>query len=238
LGISGSGKSTFAKQLRIINDAMTPEEIENYKIILFKNIMIGMQELVKYAEKLEFPIASENRKHARFFIEMLVFETDWNAKISEKVKLLWADPAVEKTWKETPSYQFQMTQMDYLLGNLDRFVAPNYTPSNEDILYARQRTTGTQTTAFITERYQWELIDVGGQKPERQKWLDVIKEHVDCMIYFVALNEFNMEATEEKKKTKMEISLEVFQEVMNAEETQKVCSLLFLNKLDLFKKKN
>jgi len=127
--------------------------------------------------------------------------------------------------------------MDYLIDNLDRFVAPDFTPSNEDILYARQRTTGTQTTTFITERYKWVLIDIGGQRPERQKWLDVIKEGIDCMIYFAALDEFNMESSEEKNKTKMEISLEVFSEVMKSEETQNVCSLIFLNKLDLFKKK-
>jgi len=127
--------------------------------------------------------------------------------------------------------------MEYLMDNLDRFVAPTFIPSNEDILYARQRTTGTQTTTFITERYKWTLIDVGGQKPERQKWLDVIKEGVDCMIFFAALDEYNMESSEEKNKTKMEISLEVFSEVMNAEETQNVCTLIFLNKIDLFKKK-
>jgi len=46
-----------------------------------------------------------------------------------------------------------------------------------------------------------------------------------------------MESSEEKNKTKMEISLEVFSEVMNAEETQNVCTLIFLNKIDLFKKK-
>jgi len=82
--------------LRIINDAMSPDEIENYKVILFKNILIGMQELVKYSEKLLHPISSDNRKHARFFTEMLVFETDWNAKIAKKVKLLWIDDAIQK----------------------------------------------------------------------------------------------------------------------------------------------
>jgi len=151
------------------------------------------------------------------------------------VRCLWEDEAIQKTWNAIPNYQFQMTNLDYLLDNINRYVLPNFVPSNEDILCARLRTTGTQITKFIREKYQWEIIDIGGQRPERLKWTEIIKGGVDCIIYFAALDEYNMISTEEKNKTKMQVSLEVFEEVIR--DTSDVCLLLFLNKVDLFTKK-
>eukprot|EP01125_Pyxidicula_operculata_P003355 TRINITY_DN13_c0_g1_i4.p1 TRINITY_DN13_c0_g1~~TRINITY_DN13_c0_g1_i4.p1 ORF type:complete len:217 (-),score=41.16 TRINITY_DN13_c0_g1_i4:77-691(-) len=158
LGVAGSGKSTFVKQMKIIgNNGFENEELLSYKDILLKNIMIGIQELVKQAEKLDYQIDSGKRKHARFFneviylnslhlillnpnsnIQLQVFETEWNEKIGAKVRALWEDKVIQQMWQLAPGYQLQMTQMDYLMANLDRFLQPDFVPSNEDVLHARQ----------------------------------------------------------------------------------------------------
>jgi len=36
-----------------------------------------------------------------------------------------------------------VNHMDYLMSHLERFTMPNFVPTNEDILLARQRTTGS-----------------------------------------------------------------------------------------------
>eukprot|EP01124_Arcella_intermedia_P035088 TRINITY_DN884_c0_g1_i1.p1 TRINITY_DN884_c0_g1~~TRINITY_DN884_c0_g1_i1.p1 ORF type:complete len:346 (-),score=56.15 TRINITY_DN884_c0_g1_i1:64-1101(-) len=239
LGISGSGKSTFAKQMKIItNGGFDEEEIKGHREILLQNILVGMQELVKQAEKLEYIVEGENRKHCRFFTQMTVVEAEWNEKIAEKVRVLWEDPAIQRTWQAAPGFQLQMNHMDYLMANLDRFSRPDYMPTNEDVLRARQRTTGEHTTSFVVDKTGWDLIDVGGQKPERAKWESILtgKETVNAVIYFGALDEFNMLSTEEPGKTKMEISTEVFKDLLTAETVKEKTSLtiiLFLNKLDL-----
>jgi len=46
-----------------------------------------------------------------------------------------------------------------------------------------------------------------------------------------------MMSSEENGKTKMQISMEVFAEVLGSVTKSQVCLLLFLNKLDLFEKK-
>jgi len=158
-------------------------------------------------------------------------------KIGERVRILWEDEAIQSTWNEIPNYQFQVPNLDYLLDNLDRYVLPDFVPNNEDILCARFRTTGTQLTKFIREKYQWEIIDIGGQRPERMKWKDIIKSGIDCVIYFSALDEYNMLSSEEKNKTKMGLSLDVFQEVVRDAKESNICLILFLNKVDLFIKK-
>jgi len=239
LGISGSGKSTFTKQMKIIHQGgFSKEEVMLYKEVLLQNIIIGMKELVKQAEKLELQVTPTNRKHSRFFLEYNTLECQWEPKMGKKVRRLWEDPALQQAWKAAPGYQLQMTHMDYLMARLEVISAAEYIPTNEDMLHARQRTTGAQSTIFTKDKVRWELIDVGGQKPERAKWELVINEGAHAIIFFAGLDEFNMLSVEEKeKKTKMDLSMEVFAEVLNAQTVKGTCCLLFLNKVDLFEKK-
>jgi len=238
LGISGSGKSTFTKQMKVIHQGFSKDEIDLYRDILRQNIMIGMQELVKQAEKLEIRVSSENRKHGRYFLQMVVFETVLDEKLSKKIIALWNDPAIQQTWALAPNFQMQMSNLEYLMSHITRIADPSYIPNKDDILQARIRTTGQQSTTFTKDKYTWELIDVGGQKPERAKWEAIIVEGgLHAIIFFAGLDEYNMQSTEEKGKTKMQISMEVFSEVINTISQYQLCLLLFLNKLDLFEKK-
>jgi len=83
---------------------------------------------------------------------------------------------------------------------------------------------------------------VGGQKPERHKWEAIIesKESVSGVIFFAALDEYNMISTEETGKTKMDISLQVFRDLLLSKSLQDrpfITILLFLNKIDLLESK-
>jgi GTPase SAR1 family protein len=243
LGISGSGKTTFAKQMKIITmGGFADDEIQLHKEIVLQNILIGIQELIKQAEKLEYQVEGDNLKHCRFFAQLHVIDTQWNEKMGDKIKLLWQDPAIQRTWKAAPGFQLQMVHFDYLMENLDRISKFDYVPTHDDMLRARQRTTGEQVTSFVIEKTGWDLIDVGGQKPERTKWEAIInsKDTVSGIIYFAALDEFNMLSTEETGKTKMEISLQVFSELLNSQvllDRPYITLLLFLNKMDLLEVK-
>jgi len=64
-----------------------------------------------------------------------------------------------------------------------------------------------------------------------------MEEGTSAVIFFAGLDEFNMISAEDKAKTKMQISIDVFKEVISADSTEKSCMLLFLNKIDLFEKK-
>jgi len=240
LGISGSGKTTFAKQMKIIHQGgFAEDEVKSQREILLQNVLIGMQELVKQAEKLEYQVEGENRKHCRF---LTTSEAEWNEKIGEKVKILWQDPAIQKTWAAAPGYQLQIGHMDYLMENLERITKPDFIPTNDDVLRARQRTTGEQTTALVIDKVGWEMIDVGGQRPERSKWESILmsKESINAIIFFGALDEFNMASSEEADKTKMELSIQVFHEVLDSDVVKgkpSLTLLLFLNKTDLLESK-
>lgn len=237
LGIASSGKSTFSKQMKIIHcGGFAKEEVENYKEIFHTNILLGMSELVKQAEKANLKLEPDNLKRGRFFKDLQVYETPMESSIAEKVVLLWKDPAIQKTWV---NYGCQLVpSMDYLMANMDRSLKKEFSPTETDIVRIRQRTSGTNTSTRITiNKNEWILVDVGGQKTERSKWGQIINDGCNAVIFFVSLEEFNVQSTEDAGKSKLQEAFETWKTIINAEEVQQVGVLLFLNKIDLFEKK-
>jgi len=242
LGISGSGKTTFAKQMKIIaNGGFEEHEKINHREIVYQNLISGLQELIKQTENTDQHqyIEPENRKHCRYFGNLQVIGTAVNEKIATKVQQLWEDPAIHNVWKLSPSFSPLMINLDYFIENLDRISKPDFVPTNEDVLRARQRTTGEQTTSFVSDRIAWEIVDVGGQKPERCKWeLVLSKDPINAIIYFVSLDQYNILTTEEPGKTKMDISLQIFGELLQSDQIkQQIPIILFFNKTDLLESK-
>jgi len=242
LGISGSGKSTFSKQMKILyNEGFTDEERLSYVNIIRTNVLIGMKELAEQAVSQGLDVEEKHRKYVRYFKENNVNELELaDQNVLKKVKALWSDDAIQSAWEKCRNYQIQVSQLDYVMDNLDRITENDYIPNDEDIIRSRQRTTGAYSTRFIYEKDSWEIFDVGGQIPERKKWKTIVNEsNFTTIIYFAALDEYNMESNEAPGagKTKMEVSLEVFSEIVNDEETFGCCRILFLNKTDLFREK-
>lgn len=46
-----------------------------------------------------------------------------------------------------------------------------YRPTKQDIIYARKKTLGITQTSFMSNGIKMTMVDVGGQKTERKKWI-------------------------------------------------------------------
>lgn len=55
-------------------------------------------------------------------------------------------------------------------ADLDRLFDPGYTPTSDDILRVRSKTTGITETRFEISGLIFRMFDVGGQRSERRKW--------------------------------------------------------------------
>jgi len=150
------------------------------------------------------------------------------------IKQLWNDKAVSKLWTNSKN-SMHNAHLDYYLDNIDRISSDSFDPTNEDIVRCRQYTIGASTTTFYFQKFWWKLIDVGGQTPERAKWSAIVSENdIAGIIFFVSLDEFDVESTEEKGKTKLELSLKIWSEVAGSGDFAKDCNLLLFNKKDVF----
>lgn len=75
-------------------------------------------------------------------------------------------------------------------NSFDRISTPGWLPDNQDMLQARLRTTGITETYFELGHMNWRMIDVGGQRSERKKWIHCF-EDVGCLIFVVALSGYD-----------------------------------------------
>eukprot|EP01129_Flabellula_baltica_P014713 TRINITY_DN712_c0_g1_i1.p1 TRINITY_DN712_c0_g1~~TRINITY_DN712_c0_g1_i1.p1 ORF type:complete len:378 (-),score=67.19 TRINITY_DN712_c0_g1_i1:92-1165(-) len=234
LGMSLSGKSTFIKHVRLIYDiAFTDHERISYKDLLLKNIILGVVENCHQCKLKN--IKEKNRRYVRFFkeLDLSVFH-EADQDMIEKAILLWKDAGFQRTWLLSRDVELQYTQLDYLMENVRYYLDHDYIPSDEDVLYSRQRTTGAYSMKFMNDNKFFEFIDIGGQAPERRKWLRVLDFGVNGILYFAALDEFNIKSSEDPNKTKMEISMDIFKQIINDKDTYGSNIVLVLNKFDLF----
>jgi hypothetical protein len=66
-----------------------------------------------------------------------------------------------------------------------------YIPTSEDILRARVRTTGIYKDNFdMANHGLCEVFDVGGERPERKKWIHVMGENPTVLV-FVPLDSYD-----------------------------------------------
>jgi len=237
LGTTASGKSTITKQMRLLHtDGFSEEEKRNYRTIITLNLFMGMKELVIQAEKFNYKITRKNKKIAKFFAESNPYSPEeLSPDLVEKAKALWEDKGIVKTFERRHEFDLSPNTV-YCMNNIGRIASPEYDPTNEDVLHARQRTTGIVETKFKKDKYKWTIIDVGGQRTERRKWINCF-DSVNAVIYVASLDEFNIVNQEDTTMTRMEESLHVFEQMLNLSAFKDTCTLLFLNKTDLFREK-
>lgn len=97
LGTSASGKSTVAKQMKILHcHGFSPEELHNYKQILILNIFNGMKELVFQAEQFGIKILRKNKKVAAYFSNANPYTETLNSDTVDLAKQLWDDKGTLK----------------------------------------------------------------------------------------------------------------------------------------------
>jgi guanine nucleotide-binding protein subunit alpha len=76
------------------------------------------------------------------------------------------------------------------LDDLDRFFEANYLPTDQDILYAKSRTIGVVETVFEVDGWTYRMVDVGGQRSERKKWIRAF-DSVGAVIFLASISAYD-----------------------------------------------
>jgi hypothetical protein len=236
VGITASGKSTFAKQLRVIHGiSFTEMELDNIKTIIRSNIINGLHEVIQLVNKNNLELQEVNIKYARY-LDTLTKETNCNEIWKEtgfiqKLQSLWLDPSVRIS-SESPTAT--LWNLSYFMNKIELIATDTYIPNNDDIFRFRQRTSGAAITEFTAAKQVWNFKDAGGQASERKLWPEIIATGLHAIIFFVALDEYDSPSDINPMKTKMEDSLEAWCDLFKLPSVKTSCVLLFLNKIDLF----
>lgn len=74
---------------------------------------------------------------------------------------------------------------------------PAYVPTEQDIVHARARTIGITETVFTLRDHDMLMVDVGGQKSERRKWIHCFQD-VTSILFLVSLSGYDQCLVEDK----------------------------------------
>jgi len=236
LGAGESGKSTIAKQVKLIHlTGFTEAEIDSFKSIIHGNIIVSMHALIQAAEEFGISFSKEG-KDSTYVLQNATPDALTDGDVVDAVKYLWRnEKAIKEVWKRANEVQV-IESASYYFDAIDRIVDPEYQPTTDDILRARVKTTGVIETAFNIDGHDFRLVDVGGQRSERRKWLHCFQD-VTAIIFCVSMSEYDQMLHEDTTVRRTEESMKLFEEICNSKWFGDVDIILFLNKYDLFREK-
>jgi len=238
LGAGESGKSTIAKQMKIIHlQGFNTEERNTYKSIIYNNVLGSMRSLVVAAKDKDIPLGKGTEEAAERIrnIDTQVLAGSLTSEMAADIKILWKDEGIKEAYKRQSEFQLNDSAA-YYFDAIDRLAAVDYVPSEHDVLRSRAKTTGIIETEFVVEKTKFRMVDVGGQRSERKKWMHCFQD-VTSVIFCVALSEYDLKLYEDDQTNRMHESLKLFKEICNSKWFSETAVILFLNKKDLFAEK-
>jgi len=129
-----------------------------------------------------------------------------------------------------------MKLLSIFFDGIERFSQDNYVPNLDDVLRVRVRSTGIEEAIFQFDNIGFKVVDVGGQRSERRKWIHCF-DCVTCVIFCASLNGYDQVLREDRTQNRMHEAILLFDEVANSNCFHKNNIILFLNKEDLFLEK-
>ncbi|XP_070303030.1 guanine nucleotide-binding protein G(q) subunit alpha isoform X1 [Salvelinus sp. IW2-2015] len=238
LGTGESGKSTFIKQMRIIHGAgYSDEDKRGFTKLVYQNIFTAMQSMIRATETLRIPYKYEHNKgNANVVREVDVEKVSTLANpYIDAIKCLWNDPGIQEAYDRRREYQLS-DSTKYYMNALDRISEASYLPTQQDVLRVRVPTTGIIEYPFDLQSVIFRMVDVGGQRSERRKWIHCF-ENVTSIMFLVALSEYDQVLVESDNENRMEESKALFRTIITYPWFQNSSVILFLNKKDLLEEK-
>ncbi|ORX54135.1 G-alpha protein [Hesseltinella vesiculosa] len=237
LGAGESGKSTILKQMKLIHDGgFTDDERRSFKEVIFSNTMQSMRATVEGMDQLGLKFKqADNEMNKRLVLEAPDQVDELAKELVEAIHALWEDPAVKECVARSNEFQLNDSAR-YYFDAIQRIGQSNYIPSDQDVLRSRVKSTGITETTFIIGELTYRMLDVGGQRSERKKWIHCF-ENVTALVFLVAISEYDQVLFEDESVNRLSESLTLFDSICNSRWFIKTSIILFLNKIDLFAEK-
>jgi len=241
LGAGEAGKSTFVKQMKFLykEGGLDQEERHAFKRDIIDNVKDSVIILITGMETLNIDYEKESTLKLVPFLLNFDHNDDLHkldSKFGGLVSDLWKDQGIKQCFGARGKEIQIPDSASHFLDSAERISLENYIPSDEDILLSRKQTTGIVEYVFKMDKLPFTLVDVGGQRGERKKWMHCFNE-VTAILFLVALSEYDQVLWEDASTNRMIESVRLFKEIINNPWFKDIDIILFLNKEDLFNEK-
>eukprot|EP00611_Tribonema_gayanum_P021595 TRINITY_DN4184_c0_g1_i2.p1 TRINITY_DN4184_c0_g1~~TRINITY_DN4184_c0_g1_i2.p1 ORF type:complete len:357 (-),score=139.00 TRINITY_DN4184_c0_g1_i2:304-1374(-) len=233
LGAGESGKSTVVKQVKLIyKGVVTAKEKEEYTHAIRRNVIDSMQTMLDAMDSFDIALARPGSAEAAQRVRAVDAEATLEESLARDVTALWADEGMRATYDRRDEF-WLLDASQYYFEEALRLAEPDYEPTDEDMIMTRVRTTGIVVTDFEEKPYSYSLVDVGGQRSERRKWIHCFDD-VKAIIFLEGLSGYHQVLFEDTSVNRMHESLQLFEEIVKNPIFVNTPIFVFLNKKDLF----
>jgi len=204
--------------------------------VLHSNTFQCMQTLLQTAQKFGYKLEELEGDYAEYARKILDVKIEEEPLLTEEfaneIELLWKHEIIQKTYERRSEYWI-LESANYYFENIQEISKPGFKPSEEHIVMARARTTGIIITEIERDELLWRIVDVGGQRSERKKWIRCFDD-VKAIVFVVNLAGYNSVLFEDATKNRMKEEIELFADTVSNPVFKHTPIFLFLNKKDLF----
>jgi len=155
--------------------------------------------------------------------------------LKDQISEFWHDEGVQIAFQRRNEFQLN-DSCEYYLSAADRILNESYVPTEQDVLRSRIQTTGIIETVFNVEGKKFTIVDVGGQRSERKKWMHCF-EDVTGVLFCVGISAFDQTLYEDNVTNRLHEALKLFHEICKSKWFSNTLMILFLNKEDIFRQK-
>ncbi|KAH7703217.1 trimeric G-protein alpha o subunit, partial [Aphelenchoides avenae] len=197
LGPGESGKSTILKQLKIIHqNGYTQKELMAKRPTIYQNAVESMVQLLAGLTKLGLSLPADVTIHVRCIEALAEVKIEaMSEALYRLLKILWQLEVIQEAYKRRSEFQL-LDCAKYFLDDLGRIGSPDYCPTVEDVLNARVMTFGIHELCYKYANREFKIVDVGGQRSERRKWISVFDD-VSAVFFIAAISEFDQKMAED-----------------------------------------
>lgn len=156
--------------------------------------------------------------------------------IAASVKKLWeSDSGIQECYNRRNLFQLE-ENCKYFFEKFDIFSEDDYVCDYQDILKGRIKTTGITETKFDISNICFNILDAGGQRSERHKWIHCFHD-ITAVMFVFAVSEYDQVLFEDEKVNRMQEALLIFDSLCNSRWFANTPFILFLNKIDILEEK-
>ena len=253
IGTGESGKSTFVKQLKLLsspNETFPEAYRSKFLPEIQRNVIQALANICSFMLEEEIPMDSDPSEELAGLQREII-------KIHEEVRVnpdsitrftqhpgseahkdlfnvcerLWANKAVKATQDRGNEFQ-QIDSARYFLDKLGTIRKPEYSPSDADVLQCRTRTLGIHTESLVYNGIPFELVDVGGQREQRAKWIEAMTDGVTAVIFLTDASAYDTMLEEDNSVNRLRESYQLLGQVWTKSLLKDKSFILFLNKQD------
>ena len=148
-----------------------------------------IQVLVDGAKSLKVALSDADLMPDAKEIAALGSDATLTEELGYKIEKLWKDDGIQAVYARRDEY-WLLDATNYFLNEVLRIANPFYELTEDDMVMTRIRTTGIVITSIKEEPYSYDVVDVGGQRSERRKWIHCFDD-VNAIIFLEGLSGYN-----------------------------------------------